>query len=138
MFIRDQKRINIHAPYETPDGIRYGNLVDPYLRAAFGILEIPEPQPPADYSEDTHFRTEQDDAPYVVYTRKSNEQISQAKRARVLAQVAALEQSTMLPRPVREGMLSMPGAEQQPWFARVKAVDDEVAALRAALPQDHS
>ena len=135
MFTRNQKRFNIHAPAEIDD-VRYANFRDPLLREQLGIVEIPDPQPPEDYSEDAYFRTEQDDAPYVVFTRKSDEQISQAKRARILAQVAALEQNALMARQVREIMLSMPGAEQQPWFARVKTLNDEVAALRAALPAE--
>jgi len=135
MFTRNQKRFNIYAPAEI-DEVRYANFLDPYLRLAMGIVEVADPVPPADYSEDTYFRTEQDDAPYVVYTRKSDEQINQAKRARILAQVSALEQSALMARPVREILLGQPGANQQPWFARVKAVDDEVAALRAALPAE--
>jgi hypothetical protein len=136
MFTLNQKRFNIYAPYEAPDGTRYGNTTDPVLRAQLGIVEIPDPQPPADYSEDTYYRTEQDDAPYVVFTRKSDEQINQTKRARILAQIAALEQGALMARQVREVMLALPGADQQPWFARVKALNDEIAALRATLPPD--
>lgn len=135
MFTRNQKRFNIYAPAEIDD-VRYANFRDPALRKQLGIVEIADPVPPADYSEDTYFRTEQDDAPYVVYTRKSDEQINQAKRARILAQIAALEQGALMARQVREVMLGLPGADQQPWFARVKAIDDEVAALRAELPPE--
>jgi hypothetical protein len=79
MFTLNQKRFNIYAPYEAPDGTRYGNLTDPVLREQLGVVEIPDPQAPADYSQDTYYRTEQDDAPYVVYTRKSDEQIAAAR-----------------------------------------------------------
>lgn len=135
MFIRNQKRFNVHAPAEIDD-VRYANFRDPSLREQLGIVEIADPQPPADYSEDAYFRTEQDDAPYVVYTRKSDEQINQATRARILAQIVSLEQGALMARQVREVMLGLPGADQQPWFARVKALNDEVAALRAALPPE--
>lgn len=70
-----QLRINIHAPYTSGDGTKYANLLDPTVRAAAGVVEIAEPQPPEDYSEDTHYRTERDDAPYVVFTKKSDDQI---------------------------------------------------------------
>ena len=129
MFTRNQKRFNIYAPAEI-DEVRYANFLDPVLREQLGIVEVADPVPPEDYSEDTYFRTEQNDAPYVVYTRKSDEQINQAKRARILSQIATLEQGALMARQVREVMLGLPGADQQPWFARVKAVDDEVAALR--------
>jgi hypothetical protein len=128
IFRTTLRRANPFAPYTAPDGTRY-----PRIPLAL-LQEIPDPQPPEDYSEDTYFRTEQDDAPYVLFTRKSDEQINQAKRARILAQVSALEQGALMARQVREVVLGLPGADQQPWFARVKSVDDEVAALRAALP----
>ena len=135
MFTLNNKRFNIYAPAEIDD-VRYANFRDPALRELLGIVEIADQQPPADYSEDTYFRTEQDDAPYVVYTRKNTEQINQATRARILSQIAALEQSALMARQVREVMLALPGANQQPWFARVKTLNDEVAALRAALPPE--
>lgn len=53
-----------------------------------------EPSPPDDYSEETHYRTEQDAAPYVVYTRKSDEQIAEAHQARVNAESLAYLTST--------------------------------------------
>lgn len=40
-------------------------------------------QPPVDYSDDTYDRKEQDDAPYVVYTKKSDEQIQAARWAKI-------------------------------------------------------
>lgn len=42
------------------------------------LQEIADPKPPGDYSEATYFRTEQDDAPYVVYTRKPQEMLDAA------------------------------------------------------------
>lgn len=65
-----QKRCNPYAPYTSPDGTRYTKV------PAELYEEIPDPQPPADYSDETYYRTEQDDAPYVVFTRKSDEQIA--------------------------------------------------------------
>ena len=135
MFTRNQKRCNIYAPAEIDD-VRYSGFTDPSLREQLGIVEVADPVPPEDYSEDTYFRTEQDDAPYVVYVRKSDEQINQATRARILSQIVSLEQGALMARQVREVMRGLPGADQQPWFARVKAIDDEVAALRAALPPE--
>lgn len=75
MFIHNSKRFNIHAS-QTIDGVQYSDFTNPDVRAKLGITEIAEPTPPADYSEDTYYRTEQDDAPYVVYTKKSAEQIA--------------------------------------------------------------
>lgn len=84
MFIRDSKRFNIYAS-TTIDGVTYPNFTSPELRGSLGITEIPDPTPPADYSEETYYRTEQDDSPYVVYTKKSAEQLKQLEDAKSLA-----------------------------------------------------
>ena len=73
IFKTTQLRANPYAPYNSPDGTRYTRIPMELLD------EIPEPQPPEDYTEATYFRTEQDDAPYVVYTRKSDETIASAR-----------------------------------------------------------
>ena len=94
MFILNEKRINIHAPFTTSEGVTYGNLTDPLIRNQLGVLEISEPVPPDDYSDDLYYRTEQDESPYVVYTRKSDEQIAEVvltkakqERAQVVADI---------------------------------------------------
>lgn len=72
----NQKRCNPHASYVTPTGTRHIKMpADLYM-------EIPEPSAPEDYSTDYYYRTEQDDAPYVIYTRKSDEQIAQINQAK--------------------------------------------------------
>lgn len=76
MFILNEKRINIYAPFTSDSGVTYANLTDPAIRDQLGVVEISEPVPPEDYSDDLYYRTEQDEAPYVVYTRKSDEQIA--------------------------------------------------------------
>ena len=82
MFILNEKRINIHAPFTTSEGVTYGNLTDPVVRNQLGVVEVTEPTPPEDYSEDLYYRTEQDEAPYVVYTRKSDERIAEVTLAK--------------------------------------------------------
>lgn len=82
MFILNERRINIYAPFTTSEGVTYGNLTDPEVRNQVGVIEISEPTPPEDYSESTYYRTEQDEAPYVVYTRKSEEQIAEVVLAK--------------------------------------------------------
>jgi hypothetical protein len=69
------KRANPYAPYTAPDGTRYPRIPMELLD------EIPEPTPPEEYATNPeyYFRTEQDDAPYVVYTRKSDETIAAAR-----------------------------------------------------------
>lgn len=79
MFINAQgKRINPYAPIEI-DGVRYPRYPMELL------TEIPDPVPPEDYSDETYYRTEQDDAPYVIYTKKSDEQIAQIQQAKTNA-----------------------------------------------------
>lgn len=83
MFIKDGKRINVYAQHITEDGTRYPNLTDPYTRLALGVTEIPDPVAPEDYSDETYYRTEQDTAPYVVFTRKPDEQIARATQGKI-------------------------------------------------------
>lgn len=146
MFIKDNKRINIYAPFESQSGTRYGNLTDPYVRSLLGVVEIPDPQPPEDYSEETYYRTEQDDAPYVVFTRKSDEQIEQARKARIQAQIDAMERESLVARPVREYMIldietkalaaghTLEQLRASHFgYRKVKEFDEQIQALRAQL-----
>ena len=142
MFTLNSKRINPDAPLTTPDGVTYANLRDPSVREQLGVQEIPDPVPPADFSDETYYRTEQDDAPYVVYTRKSDEQIEQARKARIQAQIDALEAQTLIPRVTREFMLgafeaqaAAAGVDPMLNFAysKVKELDNQIAALRSQL-----
>ena len=75
-------RCNPHARYTAPDGTKHVKVPTDLYE------EIAEPAVPEDYSPDTYYRTEQDEAPYVVYTRKSDEQIAevQTQRAKALRQ----------------------------------------------------
>lgn len=100
MFVdQNQRRINIDAPFVASDGRGLANLRDPAERERYGVVEIPDPVPPADYSDELYYRTEQDDAPYVVFTRKSDEQIAALNKAKLDAKLA-------LVRGVREGILN--------------------------------
>ncbi len=89
MFIQNGKRVNINAPIVF-NNVQYPNLADPQLRKLLGVQEVPEPEAPADYDRDLYYFHELDEAPYVVYTKKSDEQVSQvlllrAKQARAAA-----------------------------------------------------
>lgn len=66
-----KRRVNIYYAYKE-----FSRLDSPEIRARANVVEIPDPTPPADFSEDTYFRTEQNDAPYVVYTKRPAEQIA--------------------------------------------------------------
>lgn len=94
MFILNEKRINIHAPFTTLEGVTYGNLTDPTVRDQLGVVEITEPAPPEDYSEATYYRTEQDDYPYIVYSRKSDAQIAEQELAEARAKAAEYLRNT--------------------------------------------
>lgn len=73
MFIdQNQKRINIDAPFEDSEGNRYPNLRDPAVRVSLGIVEIADP---ARLPDETHYNQEVDEAPYLVSTPKSPEQV---------------------------------------------------------------
>jgi hypothetical protein len=73
MFIDSttQRRVNIYQPYKG-----FSKLDTPEIRQRAGVIEIADPVPPADYSDETYYRTEQDDAPYVIFTKKSDEQLA--------------------------------------------------------------
>lgn len=85
MFIRNNKRFNIYAQ-QTIDGVTYLNFLDPVLRAELGITELAEPVAPADYSDDTYFRNESDEAPYVTYTKRPEDQLVAIALAKAKAQ----------------------------------------------------
>jgi hypothetical protein len=82
LFIDNEtkRRVNIYAPYAG-----FSKLDTPEIRQRAGVIEIADPVPPADYSDETYYRTEQDDAPYVIYTKKSDEQLAQIADSKALA-----------------------------------------------------
>ena len=85
MFIdKDNRRFNPSAVIKH-DGVTYnGNvMMFPGVCAELGIIEIPDPQPPEDYSDELYFKTEQDEAPYVVYTRKPDEMIAATRQSKI-------------------------------------------------------
>lgn len=142
IYTLNGKRINIHARFTAEDGTHGIDLTRPENREKYGIEEHPELQAPEDYSDKLYYRTEQDEAPFVVYTRKSDEQIAQANRAEVQAQIDALEREAMLPRVAREFMLiqfqavaAAQGVDPMENFGyrKVKELDDKINALRASL-----
>jgi len=47
------------------------------------------------------------------------------------AAVRGKEQDSLMPRALREFLLAQPSADKQPWYARVKAVDADIATLRS-------
>ena len=58
------------------------------------LLELADvAAPPEDYSEATYYRTETDDAPYVIYTRKSDEQIAEYQAGVIASKIEQLWQA---------------------------------------------
>lgn len=117
IFKSNQRRANPYAAYESEDGTRYPRIPAELLE------EIPDPQPPEDYSDETYYRTEQDEAPYVVYTRKSDEQLEELRKSKVKAQIAAVEAGQA--RAVREAALGD--------TTHLVAVNAKIEELRAML-----
>lgn len=80
IFVKDGKRFNI----TTYDRFKYGRnpWTDPEFRAANGVTEVPDPTPPEDFSDDIYYVTSQDTEPFVIWTRKSDEQIAQVQASR--------------------------------------------------------
>lgn len=80
MFIDKEtlKRVNTYRPYKG-----FSKLDTPEIRERAGVIEIADPVPPDDYSDETYYRTEQDDAPYVIYTKKSPEQLAVIRIAKL-------------------------------------------------------
>lgn len=81
MYVRNDIRFN---PYATVilDGVTYASgqiLKFPEVMAIHNIKQIPDPLPPADYSDFTHYRTDQDTAPYTIYTLKPEPQLQEAR-----------------------------------------------------------
>jgi hypothetical protein len=75
MFILKESKLraNPFAQYTDAEGTVYPRIPSELLE------EIADPLAPDDYSEDNYFRTEQDAAPYVVFTKKSDEMIAEQK-----------------------------------------------------------
>jgi hypothetical protein len=75
-------RVNINAPYKGRS-----RLDTAEIRAELGVIEIPDPQPPQDALDnpDHYYRTEQNEAPYVVWTKKSDEQIAAVRWTKIKA-----------------------------------------------------
>ena len=139
MFIKNGKRFNIYAP-ATINGVEYHNFTDAHLRSILNITEIPEITAPADYTEQSYYRTEQDYAPYVIYTKKSAAQIKELQNNKLQTEIARIEESNMLPRHTREFMIQF--YEQQGIslennfvYNKVKDIDATVASLRTQIQE---
>jgi hypothetical protein len=76
MFIRNNKRFDVYGAYViNGESFGAGAFLNQEIRDRMQVTMLSDPAPPDDYSPDTYDRREINDAPYVVYTRKSDEQI---------------------------------------------------------------
>ena len=119
-------RVNIDFSYVFQEN-RYANLRDPMVRAICRIVEIDEPAPPEGYSEATHNREELDVAPYVVYKRKSAEELALLKKIALNRSILNVE-ATITPRRLREAVLTSEGAK---WLANKET---EIESIRNPKP----
>lgn len=152
IFTRNGKRFNIAQRFtDEALGVKQLDMTIPANRERCGVVETTIIDPPEDYSDELYYRTEQNEAPYVVYTRKPQRMIDQGFNNKVQAQIDALERSAMLPRVVREDLMVrfLAAAEGQgltsaqlldpndpayaPGFAKVHAFNEEIKALRNSL-----
>ena len=75
MFIKNGLRFNIYPRYTDPETGEKGiDMTRPENRARFGVTEIPDP---ARGNDEIEYTQEINEAPYVVITPKSAEQLEQ-------------------------------------------------------------
>lgn len=73
MFIKNGLRFNIHQRYTDPETGEKGiDMSRPENRARFGVIEIPDP---VRMPDETHSNQEINEAPYLISTPKSPEQL---------------------------------------------------------------
>lgn len=122
MYIDKETKVwvNIDAHYKG-----FSKLDTPEIRARAGLIEVPDPTPPADYSEETYYRRETPDRapPYVTFERKSDEQLEELRKFKLVAQIAALEAGQA--RAVREAALGDP--------TYLREIDAKIENLRKSL-----
>lgn len=95
------KRVNHEAirHQRAKDGSLHPGGLMPEQLNELGYQEITISVKPDDFSDKLYFRTEQDDAPYVMYTRKPQEMIDAANAAEVAEKLTRV-------RAVREDILN--------------------------------
>lgn len=91
MYIdKNKKRFNPYATHVVDGVVFQGNILSfPYALEDLFVKQIPEPEAPEDYSEDTYFRMEVDEAPYVIYEKKSTAIVQEQARIKSNADARA-------------------------------------------------
>lgn len=79
------KRVNINGVSATNPYKGLSRLDTPEIRAEVGVIEIAEPAPPQEAQDnpDWYIRTEQEDAPYLAWTRREQSAIDDMEAAKV-------------------------------------------------------
>ena len=117
VFKDTKLRANEFALYTSPDGTRYPQVPRDLLEWA----DIAAP--PDDYTAETYDAQEIMEPPYVIFTKKSDEQLEQLRQGKVRQEIATLEAGQA--RAVREAALGDK--------TYLQVLEDKIAALRATL-----
>lgn len=141
IFTRNGLRFDALAPH-TIDGEQFqpGAFLHEDVRARFNVVVTDLPTAPADYSADTYDMKTIDPAPYVVYTRRSEEEIAAIIKSRIPTVVTmrqarlALLASGLLPT-VNAAVAAGDEATKITWefSSEVQRSNPLIATLAAAL-----
>lgn len=123
----NERRVNLQEIRRLPaaNGVRYPHDLTVEQLTELGYREITISVRPDDFSDETYYRTEQDDAPYVVYTQKSPKQLKQVRNQKRKERIARIEDRQSL-RAIREALLS--GDK-----TKLQEIEDQVIAVRGEL-----
>lgn len=97
IFKSTKRRANQYARYVDEQGTQYPQVPMELLE------EIPDP---ARGNDELEYTQELDDAPYIVITPKPPEMVAAQNKAKVQAELNALELSQLMPRVTREFLLA--------------------------------
>ncbi len=126
MFIKDGKRFEICNAH-TIDDVQYPMqfFAREDNRLSVGVIEIPDP---VRGNDEIEYTQEINEAPYIVITPKSQEQLDMQHNAKVKQQIAVIEAGQA--RAVREAALGNTGFLHQ--------IDAGICILRASLKPESS
>ena len=83
MFIKNEKRFNIHRRYTDPaTGEKGIDMTRPENRERFGVTEIADP---VRMPDETHYNQEVDEAPYLICTPKPAEMVAKQNQVKLNA-----------------------------------------------------
>lgn len=109
-------RVNVRAPYKG-----FSVLDTPEIRERAGIVEVPAPAKPEDYSEDAYIVQDIDEAPYVVYSPRDPAEVAKARLAKVAAQRAYAYREEADPLFFKVGRGE---AKHEEWLAKIAEIKE--------------